>query len=77
MPLYSVVVSIYGWSAKNMTTGKTLSGGYEELPIRVSVALGKLVIPSTNSLCIATTVPVSDNNEFNRWFEGQPVFPTS
>lgn len=68
-----MVISIYGWSAKNMLTGKQLSGEFSMLPIKVSIELSKLLSPSTASLCVASKVNIPDDNEFSIWFEKQPI----
>lgn len=75
MQQYSIVISIYGWCAKNMLTGKELSGGYGILPIRIAAELHKLLVPSTHSLCLAAMVHIPNENEFNLWFFKQPVYP--
>lgn len=76
MQQYSIVVSIYGWSAKNLLTGKELVGNFSVLPGRVSQELHRLMTPSENSLCIASTVTIPESNEFHTWFSKQPIYPT-
>ena len=68
MTRYSVVVSMYGWSAKNHRTNKSLGGAYENTPSKIVAELMRLVTPSDNCICIATTIDVEENNEFNKWF---------
>lgn len=73
MQQYSIVISIYGWSAKNILTGKSLQGGFGMLSARISKELTKLLTPSTNSLCVSSMVKVPEDNEFHLWFEKQPI----
>jgi len=72
---YSIVISIYGWCAKNLLTNKELAGGFDILPEHIGSELSKLVVPSANSLCIASTIMIPDENEFNLWFHKQPKYP--
>jgi hypothetical protein len=70
---YSIVISIYGWAAKHIATGKHLSGTFDILPWNIGTELSKLLIPSTDSLCVTSTVSIPEENEFNLWFQKQPI----
>lgn len=56
-----------------MLTGKELSGGFDMLPREIAKELNKLLTPSTDSLCVASGVLISEDNEFNLWFHKQPI----
>lgn len=73
MQEYSLVVSIYGWSAVHKPTNKTLGGEFSDLPRDISIELSKLVKPSTNTLCVACTVKIPTLSPFHQWFIRQPI----
>lgn len=68
MQKYSLVISIYGWSAVNKLTGKELHGQYEDLPNEISRALFKIIKPGTNALCVACGVNLRETSLFHQWF---------
>jgi hypothetical protein len=73
MQQYSIAITIYGWTAKNIHTGKILYGEFTDLPKRVSDELTKLLVPSTNSLCVACTVSIPETSDFNLWFRKNSI----
>ena len=73
MQEYSLVISIWGWSAVNKLSGKELSGQWTDLPRYIADELTKFVKPNGNALCIACTVKIPTVSKFHLWFEDQPV----
>lgn len=68
MQKYSLVISIYGWSAVHALTGRKLEGEYEDLPGEISKALFSVIKPGSRALCVACRVNLPETSLFHQWF---------